>query len=347
MKKKLALVLLVVMGVFLASVALSGDAYAQKKPQILRLVVPAPAGDYPLTWTCDELAKRFNARAGGEYKIEVHAGGALAKLPEYFDALRVGAIEMALAPWGFYAFMEPKLALMETPLLFNNQAAAAYASGKLLPIYDKILQEKFNQKGLGLMALGGNEWVGSKPVKTLEDWKGKLVGSLSPSTSEMVKALGGSPVVIDWMQFYESLQKKVIDGVSNGTHGSVNTNLIDVCKYVTLYFGLAQYNGFGVNLDVWKKMPPKIQKILQEESTAGVKKMHEIMVTLDADDLKKMREKNVEIYTLPAKERERWVKALTPYKEKQLTSFGDFGQQFRVIADEANKKFPYTGLAPK
>ena len=237
-----------------------------------------------------------------------------------------------------------RLALIETPLLINNQEAGAYAGPKFLPLYDKILQEKFNQKGLGLMCLGGNEWVGTKPVKTLEDWKGKLVGSLSPTTSEMVKALGGSPVVIMWTDFYESLQKKVIDGVSNGTHGSVNTNLIDVCKNVTLYFGLAQWNGFSVNLDVFKKMPPNIQKILQEEGTKSVETMHKIMTTLDQDDLKKMREKGVEIYTLPPTERERWVKALTPFKEKQLTSFGDFGQTIRQIADDANKKFPYKGL---
>ena len=345
MRKKLWVVSLVLMVVFLASVALSGDAYAQKKPVVLRLVVPVPPSDYPLGWICEDYAKRFNARVpGGEYKMEVHGGGALAKLPEYFDALRIGAVEMAIAPWGFYAFMDPRLALIETPLLINNQEAGAYASSQFLPLYDKMLQEKFNQKGLGLMCLGGNEWVGSKPVKTLEDWKGKLVGSLSPTTSEMVKALGGSPVVIMWTDFYESLQKKVIDGVSNGTHGSVNTNLIDVCKNVTLYFGLAQWNGFSVNMDVWKKMPPNIQKILQEEGTKSVETMHKIMTTLDQDDLKKMREKGVEIYTLPPVERERWVKALTPFKEKQLNSFGDFGKTIRQIADDANKKFPYKGL---
>jgi TRAP-type C4-dicarboxylate transport system substrate-binding protein len=343
MAKKSFLVLLIV-GVFLGSVVMAAPAYAQKKPVILRIVCPIPTNDYPLGFITEDLAKSFNARSGPDYKMEAHGGGALAKLPEYFDALRVGAIEMAIAPWGFYAFMDPRLSAIETPLLINNQEAGAYAAPKFLPLYDKILQEKFNQKGLGLMCLAGNEWVGNKPIKTLEDWKGRLVGSLSPTTSEMVKALGGSPVVIMWTDFYESLQKKVIDGVSNGTHGSINTNLVDVCKYVTLYFGLAQWNGFSINLDVWKKMPPNIQKILQEEATNSVAKMHKIMTKLDQDDLKKLKEKNVEVYTLPPSERERWVKALVPVAEKQLAGMGDFGKQVKTIADEANKKFPYKGL---
>jgi TRAP-type C4-dicarboxylate transport system substrate-binding protein len=348
MKKSLLLFSVLVLALFAVTLVASGPAHAQKKPVVLRLVLPVPGSDYPLGYICEYYAKRFNDRVpGGEYKMEVHGGGALAKLPEYFDALRVGAVEMALAPWGFYAFMDPRLSAVEVPLLINNQAAGAYAATKFLPLYDQILQEKFNQKGLGLMCLAGNEYVGNKPVKTLEDWKGLLLGSLSPMTSELAKALGASPVVIMWTDFYESLQKKVIDGVTNGTHGSVNMNLFDICKYSTIYFGLAQYNGFGINLDVYKKMPPNIQKILQEEATAAVNKMHEIMVSLDADDLKKMKEKGVTVYFLPPAERDRWVKALTPFKEKQLTSLGDFGGKVKQIADEANKKFPYTGMAPK
>jgi TRAP-type C4-dicarboxylate transport system substrate-binding protein len=348
MKKSLLLFSVLVLALFAVTLIASGPAYAQKKPVVLRLVLPVPGSDYPLGYICEYFAKRFNDRVpSGEYKMEVHGGGALAKLPEYFDALRVGAVEMALAPWGFYAFMDPRLSAIEVPLLINNQAAGVYASSKYLPLYDQILQEKFNQKGLGLMCLAGNEYVGNKPVKTLEDWKGLLLGSLSPMTSELAKALGASPVVIMWTDFYESLQKKVIDGVTNGTHGSVNMNLFDICKYSTIYFGLTQWNGFGINLDVWKKMPPNIQKILQEEAQASVNKMHEIMVTLDGEDLKKMKEKGVTVYFLPPAERERWVKALTPFKDKQLSSLADFGAKVRQIADEANKKFPYTGLAPK
>jgi TRAP-type C4-dicarboxylate transport system substrate-binding protein len=349
MKKKVLMASSVlVLVLFAVAMVCAGPAYAQKKPVVLRLVLPVPGSDYPLGYICEYYAKRFNERVpSGEYKMEVHGGPALAKLPEYLDAIRIGSIEMVLAPWGMYSFMDPRLGAIETPFLINNQAAGAYAAAKYLPLYDQILQEKFNQKGLGLMCLGGNEYVGNKPVKTLEDWKGLLLGSLNPQTSELAKALGASPVVIMWTDFYESLQKKVIDGVTNGTHGSVNMNLFDICKYSTIYFGAAQWNGFGINLDIYKKMPPNIQKILQEEAQGAVNKMHEIMVTLDADDLKKMREKGVNIYFLPPAERERWAKAVAPVKEKQLSSLGDFGAKIKQIADEANKKFPYTGMAPK
>lgn len=330
---------------FFANLMNSGTANAQKKPVVLRLVVPIPTTDYPLGWLADDFAKRFNARSGTDYKMEAHGGGALAKLPEYFDALRIGTVEMACAPWGFYSFMDPRLGLIETPFLINNQEAGAYATKAYLPLYDQILQEKFNQKGLSLMSLAGVELVSTKPVKTMEDWKGLLVGALSPATAVMIKDLGGAPTTIMWTDFYESLQKKVVDAVTTGTHGAVATNLHDICKHVTLFYGLAAWNGYSINLDIWKKMPPNIQKILQEEATHTVNKMHEIMTRLDAEDIKAFKGKGVTVYTVPPAERERWVKALTPYKEKQLASFGDFGNKIKQIADEANKKFPYKGMA--
>ena len=149
------------------------------------------------------------------------------------------------------------------------------------------------------------------------------------------------------MEFYESLQKKIIDGVVNGTHGSLQTHLFDVCKFCTLFYGVNSWNGWSINLDVFKKMPEKIQQALLEEAQVSVDWMHKTMLQLDADDLKRMKEKNVKVYVVPPDERAKWVKALTPYKEKQFAAFGEFGANVKAIAEEANKKFPYTGLTMK
>ena len=81
MKKTSVFIAVLVMTFFLISVIGPVPAIAQKKPVVLRLVVPSPAGDWPLTFMNTEMAKRFNERAKGEYVMEVHAGGALAKLP--------------------------------------------------------------------------------------------------------------------------------------------------------------------------------------------------------------------------------------------------------------------------
>jgi TRAP-type C4-dicarboxylate transport system substrate-binding protein len=344
MKKTSLPIAVLAMAVFIISVFIMGTQNAEaKKPVIIRLVVPAPPGDWPLTYKDEELAKRFNKRAKGEYVMEVHAGGALAKLPEYFDAVRIGAVEMADSPWGMYGYLEPSLALIETPFLFNSMDSATAAIKHLLPLYDQILQEKFNAKGLGLMNTGGIQLFSTKPVKTLEDWKGLLVGGISPTTSIMIKQLGGSPVTIMWTDMYESLQKKVIDATTQGTHGAVVMGMMDVCKYATIFFGVAAWNGFSLNLDVWKKMPKHLQNILQEEIDWTADWMNKTTGTVVGDnDMEFFKEKNVEVYFVPKEERDRWEKLLVPYKEKQLSSFGEFGQKIRKIAEDMNSRYPYS-----
>jgi TRAP-type transport system periplasmic protein len=343
MKRNWYVASMMVVALFAAMVLVApADSFAQKKPVVLRLVVPTPPNDYPLGVSLEEMAKKFNERAKGEYRMEVHAGGALAKMPEYFDAIRVGAVEMASVGWTIFSFLDPRLGVIETPYLFSSNDAALYAIKDLLPLYDKILQEKFNAKGLGLVAFTASELLSSKPVKRLEDVRGMLVGAVSPVASVMVKDLGGSPVTIMWPDLFESLQKNIVNGTTSQIHAARVMNFFDACKYMTLSFGPASYQGVSINLGVWKKMPPHIQKILQEEVDASNAWLGKTFPKLVEEDMKELTaQKGVSFYFLPAAERERWVKATAAYRSKQLSSFGEFGTKVKQIADEANRKFPY------
>lgn len=311
-----------------------------KRPRIIRLVVPAAAGD-PLTYKDQELARRFNDRAGGQYKIQVFPGESLARIPEYFDAVRVGAIEMADVAWGIYAGHDPRLSLIETPFLFNNIDAGMAAAKRLLPLHDRILQERFNAKALGLIHFSGIEILSLKPVKRLEDLKSMMIGAISPAMAKMIQELGASPVTVMWTDLYTSLQKGVIDGTANGTHGSIENGLLDVCSDVTYFFGAAAWNGYTINLDLWNDMPENVQKILLEETEKAVDWMHNKLLEYEKSDMQTFIEREKNIHIISSEERDRWRKKLIPYQEKQLSSMGDFGLKVKEIADDVNGRFPY------
>jgi TRAP-type C4-dicarboxylate transport system substrate-binding protein len=342
MKKSFAWFSVVVLCFFAISLVMVGNAAAQKKPVTLKLVIATPKGDYPQTFRDEEMAKRFNERAKGEYQIEVFSGGALAKLPEFFDAVRIGAVEMEFSNWGTFAFMDPRLSIMETPFLFESSAAQNSAFKEMTPLFDKILQEKFNAKALAMCSTGGLGIWARKPVKTLEDMKGLLTASVSPVTSTFIKAVNASPVTMPFPDIFEALQKKIVDGAAMSAHGGINFAYPDVCKNFTSAFTIPAPAGYTINLDVWKKMPPNIQKILLEETQKACDWMNKVVVSeLPDKDLKALKEKGVTVYYLPKEERARWAKQLEPYREKQFSSYGDLGQKIKKIAEEANKKHPY------
>jgi TRAP-type C4-dicarboxylate transport system substrate-binding protein len=329
-------------------ILVAGAPDVHAKETVLRLVIPVPITDYPLATQAVDMTKRFNKRAKGQYQIEVHAGGSLAKIPEYFDAVRVGAVEMACVDWAIFSFLDPRFNAVSTPFLVDSLEASNYMVKKLLPLHDAIFQEKFNAKALGMYSTDGLSLVSTtKPIKTLADWKGLLVGAGSPVTSTLFKTLGASPVTIMWTDLYESLQKHIIDAAAQTTHGAIAMNLMGVCDYITPFFGHANFNGYTINLDAWKKMPPNIQKILQEEIDRACKQAEGAFLKLPAEDAKILKQKGKKIYVLPKAERAKWAALMAPYKEKQLASYGEFGAKVKEIAEEANKKYPYEEMVIK
>lgn len=338
-KKVLSFVIIVVLVAVLCIVLFKNRPDLADKPKIIRLVVPAAVGD-PLTYKDEELARRFNERVT-QYKIQVFPGESLARIPEYFDAVRVGAIEMADVAWGIYAGSDPRLSLIETPFLFNSFDAGTAAAKRLLPLHDKIIQEKFNQKALGLMHFSGIELLTLEPVTKLEDWKGRMIGSISPAMAEMIQNLGGSPVTVMWTDLYTSLQKGVIDGTANGTHGSIENGLLDVCTDVTYFFGAAAWNGYTINLKVWKEMPPDVQQILLEETDKAVDWMHKKLAEYETEDMQTFIKYKKNIHIISNEERERWRQKLLPYQKQQFERMGEFGQKVREIVEDVNNKYPY------
>lgn len=343
MKKYIFIPVLLAMLVFVAGVILSTPSVEAKKSKVLRFVVPTPDGDWPLTHMTKEFAKRFNDRANGEYVIEVHAGGALAKLPEYFDAVRIGAVDGAFCNWGMFSFIDPRLGLLETPFLFTNNYATSEACKQLLPLYDQILQEKFNAKGLGMVNTGGLGLHSQKPVKTLKDWDGLLVGAVSPVTSTLVKGLGGSAVTIVFTDLYESLQKKVVDAAVQSSHGGVVFGFPDICKHFTAFFGIPAPAGYSINMDIWKKMPSNIQQILVEEAKQSGEWMSDVLVgKLPEGDLEAFKKKGVSVYYLPKGERDKWAREFEKSNKELFSKYGELGRKIMEIADDVNKRYPYS-----
>jgi TRAP-type C4-dicarboxylate transport system substrate-binding protein len=183
-------------------------------------------------------------------------------------------------------------------------------------------------------------YFGTKPLRTMEDWNGLLVGAISPPIAGMITSLGGSPVTIMWTDLYSNLEKGVIDAAQTSTQGIINLKLTDVTSDITIFFGSAGQNGYTINLDVWNAMPQRIQDILLEETKQTAATMGETFIRLHDEDVETLRDLGIDVYILPKAEQDRWKEACSPFIEEQLSAAGDFGVKVKQIADEANSKFP-------
>jgi TRAP-type C4-dicarboxylate transport system substrate-binding protein len=311
-----------------------------KEPITIRLIQPAPPGDQ-LVIKDEALAERFNKRAGGDYVIKVFPSETLAKVPEYFDAVRTGSAEMAAIGWPIFTFQDSRLGLLALPCLFDSVEGFADVQDEIVELYDPVFKETFNAKALGAFVTGGMDYIGNKPVKVLDDWKNLLIGAIDAPLAYMVDQWGAGAQVIMWVDLYGALEKNVVDGGMMGLHGTINMKITDVIKYVTVLYSESGMNGYTINLDVWNKMPANIQNILLEEVAATCKEYNNLFVGYDKTDPGEISAMGIDVYYLPKAERDKWKALVMPYTNEELDKGGEIGAKLRQLAEEANKKYTY------
>ncbi len=283
----------------------------------------------------------FNKRCGPDYTIEFYPAEQMLSFMEMLDGIRTGAAEMGVVTPNFYSFDEPKLGVVELPFLFNNLDAHIAAMPELMPLYADILEKQFNQKLLCLHNYTGMALLSTKPVKTLEDWKGLLVQAISPSIASMVEALGGSSVTGQpYTESYSLIEKGTVDAVITAPAAMRIFALTDVGPYMTSAYMVPAVHGFSVNLDAWNKLPKKIQDIMLEEAKKQSDYIDEWLKGEWVKDHQAITDAGVEIYTVPQTELERWKSACQGICDEQMELLGDFGQKVKAIADKVNTKYP-------
>jgi TRAP-type C4-dicarboxylate transport system substrate-binding protein len=311
---------------------------------LIRMTTPVPPGD-DLSKMCQEGMNRFNTLTHGAYRMQMFPGGQLASIPESLDAIRTGVVEGGVIPLAAFSGTAPAFGLAELPFLYNNGEANAYAGISLKNLYSEILEAKANQKSLGCIYVGTlNLLSAKKPIKTLEDLEGLIVGCDTPSSAALIKALGGSGIVVDFSEDYSNLQKGVINAKTSAHQYILIAKLYEVAKYYTVFHGLGSLYSININSDVYSAMPQDVKNIVNEEMSALAQDISQYYVTLFYDLVDDLEAKGVEYYYLPAAERDRWKDLAYPETLAKLEEFGDIGAKIKQIADEANVKYPYMEL---
>jgi TRAP-type C4-dicarboxylate transport system substrate-binding protein len=318
-----------------ATDAPSGDA------TILRLALHFPESD-PIVTSFKAMAERFNARTNGTYQIRVYPGGSLVGAQEMLDALRTGGTEMGSVTIPAVATFDPRFATIELPFILNNvQALAALQNDELAALYnDNIMSPQFNQKVLGLWHVGFNELLSTKPVKTLADWDGLLVGASAPMTVDASELLGGKTANLDFTETYSSLEKGLIDAAICGSTYMLIAELYDVAKYCTWASAFGCNVALDINSDVWNAMPPDMQQVLAEEAKTTMVELNKWHVDTYGPNKQALIDKGCQVFEITGAEREAWKAKVEPLVSKTIADLGDFGTQFMDLVEKANATNP-------
>lgn len=285
-------------GLLLATSALATTGLAitavEAKEMNFAIVTP-PEGHYGQG--AKAFAEKMKELSGGDFVVNVKAGGSLGGEREILEGEQIGTIELAMTSTGPVGSFVPEIYALDFPFLFKDYASAR----KILDgeIGDELLS-KFEDKGMIGLAWSENGFRhvtnSVHPVKTPADLQGLKLRTMENQVHiDAFKELGAAPTPMSWTEVLTSLQQGTIDGQENPIPIIVSNNMWDMQKYVTLTGHVYSPAVITMSKIHWDQLSDEEKGWIREASKAAVAATRKVVDQNEADGVKTMREHGMEV----------------------------------------------------
>lgn len=265
---------------------------------------PKTAGEYKAFTMFMEVVEEMVAKkAPGELKIQYIGGPEAVKSPDQVQALQRGMVDMVYTTTAYYLSVLPEVDAYKLSQLTPNEERA---NGTLA--YMNELHEK--KIGIHLLARLGLDTKFQlflkKPIRTA-DLKGLNI-RVSPMYLQMIKALGGNPIVIPPTEVYVALERNVVDGYCWPSVGIRDWGWHKQTQYVVDPPFYTVPNPLLINLKAWNKLPKKLQELLTEAAKEAEKKVVAYFDDLEKKERPLLLKEGLQVITLPPAESEKFLR---------------------------------------
>lgn len=297
---------------FLIGTAMASKSLAAK-PITLNFAIADPATHYEVKSVYTSWAKEVETRTAGRVKIRLYPGQTLGKQGEQYDLVLKGAAHLTIMVGPQYPGRFPLSDVFNLPFLVppdgpNSPGKAIrdmVHEKYLTPIYFKdvkVLWKGRYQPNVIQMA--------KKPVRTLEDMKGQVIGFPGGRIlPRYIKALGASPEQSPAPEVYTNLEKGIIDGQILPFETQMAFKLSDVAKFVTMTNQGSAAKCLIMRKETWESLPPDIQRIIEDLNPWAEDLMYKVGKGVFSKISGLSNKAGVEMIELSLSERARWVEA--------------------------------------
>jgi len=270
--------------------------------------------------------------SGGKISVEVHHAGALGKVRETMEMVRMGTLESALGGVANFQRNVPELGITVLPYLWKDLKRQFEVlegpPGKELE--KRMLAAGFHSLGFwdnGFRHVSNNR----KPIETVDDLKGLKIRTLpTPVHTGFFKACGAAPTPMDFTELFEALRSGVVDAQENPPSMTYTARFYEVQKYYSLTGHVNEVGCFIMNKTFYDKLPKDLQAVVD---AAARKTRAWQWAENDKDNtkyLKEMEKAGMKVNTLSEAELAKFRKiALELYPE----AIKDFGKDGKMLTD--------------
>lgn len=248
------------------------------------------------------LEKMVAKKAPGELKIRYIGGPEAVKTMDQVHAIQTGMIDMAYTANAYYTSLLPVVDAMKLSKMTPTQERA-----KGVWAYMNKLHEKIGLYYLARLGLGEKFHLYLiKPIKSAN-----LTGlniRVSPMYLQVIKALGGNPVMIPPTEVFTALQRGVVDGYCWPQVGIRDWGWDKVTKYIVEPPFYQTPNMLVFSLKKWNELPKNLQHIMTEAAVASEKKVMAYFGKLVKEERPILLKKGLKVINLPPAQKEKFLR---------------------------------------
>jgi TRAP-type C4-dicarboxylate transport system substrate-binding protein len=287
-------------------VSLAALCQAAPKEVILKAVTAWPKGsadNKTLTIFTEEVEKLVAKKCPGELKINLVGGPEAVKTMDQVQSAQKGMVDLVHTTNAYYVSVLPEADAMKLSdfMPWEERANGAWA------YYNELHEKRLGLHFLSNLNMGIKfQLYLLKPIDKA-DLKGLNI-RVSPMYLQLVKGLGGNPVVIPPPDIYTALERKVVDGYGWLSVGIMDYGWEKVTKYFvdpTFYVGV---HPILVNLQTWQKLAPKYKDLLTEAAKEAEKKVVPYYLEMEKGERAKLVAAGLQMINLPPAEKEHFLK---------------------------------------
>lgn len=230
----------------------------------------------------DRFVKDVEEKTNGEIRFRVFSGGEMVQQQFVPTAVPQGTVDISLTTLDTWSGRIPEVSVTVSPLwpYTMQEARDNLLPGK--PVFE-YFNDRLKENGAILLTffdIGSPVLSTRSKIEKPEDIKGRTIRTYSKGASELLQAVGASPVTMGVGDVYSALQRGAIDGALGGIQGAVGLKHYEVTKYVMVPNGLfgALIHGYVMNKEKWDSLSPELQKIVQDAATEARNHSQDYMI---------------------------------------------------------------------
>ena len=272
--KKYRIAMAMMVAVCLALGALwPAAAQAGDSKHVLKVASLAPENS---SWAkaFKRMSREINKRTDGAVDMKIYPGGVMGDEPAMVRKMRTGQLDGAAITNVGLGEIEPKILVLQVPLMFKNWEEVDYVRNKMSDTFEELL----SKKGFTLLTWGdvGFNYVFSKKairvpddIKSTKAW----VWESDPIMNKVMDVANVNAVPLEVTDVLPSLTTGVINSFTNSPYGAVSLQWYSRAEYVTNLKLAVIVGGIVMSKKSMEKLPEKYREIIREVAEDGGKEL--------------------------------------------------------------------------